>query len=49
MNLTAAGGIASQRDLLELKKLGVSDAVVGKALYERKLTIKKALEVEDPC
>lgn len=47
--LTAAGGIASLEDLEELEKLGVTDAVVGKALYEGTLTLERALEVERPC
>jgi phosphoribosylformimino-5-aminoimidazole carboxamide ribonucleotide (ProFAR) isomerase len=29
--------------------LGISDAVVGKALYEGALTLERALEVERPC
>ena len=46
---TAAGGIASLEDLKALVKMGLSDAVVGKALYEGRLTLEQALEVERPC
>jgi len=49
MAFTAAGGIASLEDLKALEKLGISDAVVGKALYEGTLTLERALEVERPC
>ena len=40
INLIAAGGISSEKDLKELKKAGVKGAVVGKALYEGKLKLK---------
>lgn len=46
---TAAGGIASLEDLKELEKLALSDAVVGKALYEGTLTLERAMEVERSC
>ena len=46
---TAAGGIASLEDLKALVEMGLSDAVVGKALYEGRLTLEQALEVERPC
>jgi len=49
MAFTAAGGIASLEDLKALEKMGMSDAVVGKALYEGALTLEQALEVERPC
>ena len=47
--IMAAGGIASLEDLFALKALGVTDAVVGKALYEGKIDLAGALEVETPC
>ncbi len=40
INLIAAGGISSEKDLKELKKAGVKEVVVGKALYEGKLKLK---------
>lgn len=49
MAFTAAGGISSIEDLKALGKMGLSDAVVGKALYEGALTLAQALEVERPC
>lgn len=49
MAFTAAGGISSLEDLKALEMAGVSDAVVGKALYEGSLPLKRAMEVEKPC
>jgi phosphoribosylformimino-5-aminoimidazole carboxamide ribotide isomerase len=40
----AAGGIGSLGDLVALKQVGVEGVVVGKALYEEKFTLKKAIE-----
>ncbi|MFM7139540.1 MAG: bifunctional 1-(5-phosphoribosyl)-5-((5-phosphoribosylamino)methylideneamino)imidazole-4-carboxamide isomerase/phosphoribosylanthranilate isomerase PriA [Actinomycetes bacterium] len=46
--LIASGGISELEDLLKLKSLvdhGVEGAIVGKALYSQKFTLKQALEV----
>jgi phosphoribosylformimino-5-aminoimidazole carboxamide ribotide isomerase len=40
----AAGGIGSINDLIDLKRVGVEGAVIGKALYEGRFTLKEALE-----
>lgn len=40
----AAGGIGTLGDLVALKCIGVDAAVVGKALYEGKFTLKEAIE-----
>ena len=42
--IIAAGGIGSLRDLRALKRVGVAGAVIGKALYESRFTLKEALE-----
>lgn len=42
--IIAAGGIGSINDLMELKKVGVEGAVIGKALYEGKFTLKEAID-----
>jgi len=39
----AAGGISSIDDLLALKRLGVHGVVVGKAIYEGRLSLSEAL------
>lgn len=41
----ASGGVASLDDLVELVGTGVEGVVVGAALYEKKFTLKEALEV----
>jgi len=42
---TYAGGISSVEDILKLKEIGFSGAIVGKALYEEKISLEEILEV----
>jgi phosphoribosylformimino-5-aminoimidazole carboxamide ribotide isomerase len=42
--IIAAGGIGTLKDLTALKRIGVDAAVVGKALYEGKFTLKEAIQ-----
>jgi phosphoribosylformimino-5-aminoimidazole carboxamide ribotide isomerase len=47
LRITAAGGFSSAEDLRRLKpleKLGVDEVVLGKALYEKRLTLAQARE-----
>ena len=46
--IIAAGGVSSVSDLSELKKIGVKSAIIGKALYEGKVDLKKALDLVKP-
>jgi phosphoribosylformimino-5-aminoimidazole carboxamide ribotide isomerase len=39
----AAGGVGSINDLIALKRIGVEGAVIGKALYEGRFTLKEAI------
>lgn len=39
----ASGGVASLQNVISLKKIGVSGVILGKSLYEKKLTVKEAL------
>ena len=41
VNLIASGGIASVKNLESLKNNGCSGAIIGKALYEGKITLKE--------
>ena len=41
ISLIASGGISSIQDLGDLKELGCSGAIIGKALYEGKITLKE--------
>jgi len=42
--IIAAGGIGSIGDLAALKDIGVEGAVIGKALYESRFTLKEAIQ-----
>jgi phosphoribosylformimino-5-aminoimidazole carboxamide ribotide isomerase len=44
VEIIAAGGISSLNDLTALKRVDVEGAVIGKALYEGKFTLKEALK-----
>ena len=47
LSVTASGGVSSIEDLLKLKAVcesGVDSVIVGKALYERRFTLREALE-----
>jgi len=46
IELIASGGVSSLNDLKELKNLGCQAAIVGKAIYEGKITLK---ELEKLC
>jgi phosphoribosylformimino-5-aminoimidazole carboxamide ribotide isomerase len=41
----ASGGVSSLDDLKALKEKGIQGAIVGKALYENRFTLKEALEL----
>lgn len=48
LDLIIAGGISSLDDILGIKKLenlGISGVIIGKALYEGKINLKKAIEI----
>jgi len=42
--ILAAGGIGCIADLVNLRKIGVEGAVIGKALYEGRFTLKQVIE-----
>jgi phosphoribosylformimino-5-aminoimidazole carboxamide ribotide isomerase len=44
VEVIAAGGIGDLNDLIALKRAGVEGAVIGKALYEGRFTLKEALK-----
>jgi phosphoribosylformimino-5-aminoimidazole carboxamide ribotide isomerase len=39
--LIASGGITSIDDILALEKMGCEGAIIGKAIYEGKITLKE--------
>ena len=40
LNLIASGGVSCLEDLHELKRIGVDGVIVGKAIYEGKISLK---------
>jgi phosphoribosylformimino-5-aminoimidazole carboxamide ribotide isomerase len=44
-NIIAAGGISTLNDLTALRRVGVEGAVIGKALYEGRFTLKEAIKI----
>jgi len=41
VKLIASGGVASMQDLIDLKDIGCEGAILGKAIYEGKVTLKE--------
>jgi phosphoribosylformimino-5-aminoimidazole carboxamide ribotide isomerase len=44
VDIFAAGGISNIRDLIRLKQIGLRGAIIGKALYEEKFSLKEAIK-----
>jgi phosphoribosylformimino-5-aminoimidazole carboxamide ribotide isomerase len=44
-NVIASGGVSSLEDLKALSEKGIQGAIVGKALYENRFSLKEALEL----
>jgi len=44
VKIIAAGGVRSLEDILKLKRMGVYGVIVGRALYEGRISLKKAIE-----
>ncbi|HKL98835.1 MAG TPA: HisA/HisF-related TIM barrel protein, partial [Mobilitalea sp.] len=45
LNIIASGGISSLKDLEMLQEINVYGAIIGKALYENKIELKKAISM----
>lgn len=43
VNIIASGGITDEKDLIRLEAIGVYGAIVGKALYESRISLKEVL------
>jgi phosphoribosylformimino-5-aminoimidazole carboxamide ribotide isomerase len=41
IQLIASGGVSQLKDLEELRRIGCSGAIVGKAIYENKINLKE--------
>ena len=42
MDIVASGGVSCMDDLIELEKIGVEGAILGKAIYEKRVDVKEA-------
>jgi phosphoribosylformimino-5-aminoimidazole carboxamide ribotide isomerase len=40
LNFIASGGVSNIQDVLELKKIGCSGVIIGKAIYENLISIE---------
>lgn len=52
LDVVASGGVSSEADIAALRDMGLYGAIVGKALYENRLDLKRALVLakkEDPA
>ncbi|MEX2723199.1 MAG: HisA/HisF-related TIM barrel protein, partial [Candidatus Freyarchaeota archaeon] len=45
IKVVASGGARSLEDILNLKKIGVSGVVIGKALFEGSIDLKEAIRM----
>jgi phosphoribosylformimino-5-aminoimidazole carboxamide ribotide isomerase len=45
IKLIASGGIASVNDLIELQKVGCEGVIIGKAIYENKISLKELTDL----
>lgn len=45
VNLIASGGVSNMQDLFQLQKIGCEAAIVGKAIYENKISLKELMEI----
>lgn len=47
LKVTASGGISSVDEIRQLKQMGIWGAILGKALYEKKLSLAEAIKEEE--
>ena len=45
LNIIASGGVSSYEDIKKLSEIGVYGAILGKAIYEKKIELEKALSL----
>jgi phosphoribosylformimino-5-aminoimidazole carboxamide ribotide isomerase len=45
LNLIASGGVSSMEDLYELKQIGVDGVIVGKAIYEERISLDQLASI----
>lgn len=47
LQLIASGGVSNMKDLVELRTIGCSAAIVGKAIYENRITLEDLLKFNE--
>jgi phosphoribosylformimino-5-aminoimidazole carboxamide ribotide isomerase len=47
LDIIASGGISFENDIITLTRIGIYGAIIGKALYEKKLSLKRAIDIAD--
>ena len=47
LNIVASGGISFENEIAELMEIGTYGAILGKALYEEKLSLRRAIAIAD--
>ena len=45
IELIASGGVSSMKDLIQLKIIGCEGAIIGKAIYEGKISLKELQKI----
>ncbi len=45
INLIASGGVSAAQDVIELKNIGCSGVIIGKAIYEGKISLQELVEL----
>ena len=43
LDIIASGGIATLNDVVQVKDSGLSGVIIGRALYEKQISLKEAL------
>ena len=49
LELIASGGVTTMKDVVKLYKLGLSGVIVGKAIYEGRITLKQLADFKHHC
>ena len=44
-NIIASGGITNEEEIIKLKEMNIDGAIVGKAIYEKKMDLKKIIKI----
>jgi phosphoribosylformimino-5-aminoimidazole carboxamide ribotide isomerase len=45
INIIASGGISNIDDIKSLKKINISGAIIGRAIYEKKIDLREAIKI----